>query len=170
MMMKKSVWSSKLQSYILIEDKQDDQEIDLQRKSINIGNGGGKKLTFIYDAVIEEKLREGLLLLIKKSVQLIRLGFNSSIYVNGSSSSHQSAELMIIKDQLETLYKGFENDERNVDIGIQSGGEILLSRNVKVSSYEAFDNQLKDLCIPQNVTPNASAKGIEQKNSIRLLH
>ena len=166
---KKDVWSSKLQSFVVIEDKGADHEIITKDNAIAILRGDGKKQTFTFDSVMEEGMSEQLLPQLRKTVQLIRLGFNTSIYFNGISKNQESsAENTVIRDQIQTLYAGFENDERNVENGIQSGGEILLFRTVKLSCYELFDGHIVDLSAHQS--DEAKAKVTNSRTSLRLLH
>jgi Kinesin motor domain len=172
---KTDVWSSKLQSYVVIYEKKEDQDISHLENAFSIGRADGKKQTFVFDSVVEDNLRDTLLLKMKKSIRLIRLGFNSSIYINCNSKlSDSAAEIVFIRDQIQTLYKGFEADEKNVENGIQSGGEILLFRSVKLSSHELFDNHIIDLSL-QHVDDAAKVKSTttsarKPDQFIRLLH
>lgn len=158
------VWSSKFQSYVVICDKKEDQDI-LHHESLSVGRADGKKQTFNFDSVVEDNLRDTLLLKMKRSIRLIRLGFNSSIYINCHSKLNDSdAETACIRDQIQTLYKGFEIDEKNVENGIQSDGEILLFRSIKLSSHELFDNHIIDLSLQHN---DDVVKGKSPTTSVR---
>ena len=167
----KDVWSTKLQSYLVIEEKRDDQEFFSEENTFSIGRGDGKKQSFVFDSVVEDSLRHCLLQRMKKSIRLIRLGFNASIYIN-CNSRHCDAEIAVIKDQIYTLFEGFEKDETNVQNGIQSGGEILLFRTVKLSSYELFDNHIIDLSLSQTDDAGKSKVTPTKKSNryLRLLH
>ena len=167
--LKGDVWSSKLQSFVVIEDKKEDLEIITEDNVISVVRSDGKSQTFTYDCVVDEGLREQILLKLKKSVHLVRLGFNSSIYINGSSKNQQdSVESMIVLKQIQELYSGFESDERNNENGIQSSGETLLFRNVKFSSYELFDGHIVDLS-PQKGDESSKGKPGVNKRSVQEL-
>lgn len=168
----KNIWSSKIQSFILIENQQDDQKII--DNSLSIARSNHKDLSFSFDSIVPEKCSGNLLQLLDRSIDLIRLGFNSSIYFNGISKNRQEdAELKMIKNQIEKLYAGFEKDESNVEDGIQSCGEILFSRSVNFSCYELFDNRIVDLCSLSIDTTNFMENTNSTKkneDNIRLLH
>ena len=144
--LKGDVWSSKLQSFVVIEDRKADQEIIKDDNAILVLRSDGKNQNFFYDSAVDEGSRDQLLSKLKKSIHLVRLGFNSSVYINGNSKNQQdSIESMIVKEEIQQLYLGFESDEKNHENGIQSSGETLLFWSVKFSCYELFDGHIVDL-------------------------
>jgi Kinesin motor domain len=172
---KTDVWSSKLQSYVVIYEKKEDQDISHLDNTFSVGRADGKKQAFVFDSVVDDNLRDTLLLKMKKSIRLVRLGFNSSIYINCNSKLGDStAEIVFIRDQIQTLYKGFEIDEKNVENGVQSGGEILLFRSIKLSSYELFDNHIIDLSLQHTddvIKVKSTTTSVRKPDQfIRLLH
>lgn len=165
----RNIWSSKIQSFIQIENQRDDQKI--VDNTFSIGRSDQKDIVFSFDSVISEKSTEDILPLLDRTIDLTRLGFNSSVYFNGNCKSQQEdTELKVIKNQIDRLYNGFENDEKNVEDGIQSNGEILFGRNVKISCYELFDNRIVDLCSPSIDAVFPRENGNSPQNNVRLLH
>jgi hypothetical protein len=167
----RNVWSSKVRSYIRIENQRDDQKI--VGNTFSIGRSDQKDNLFSFDSVITVKSNEDSLPQLNRIIDLTRLGFNSSVYFNGNCKSQQEdAELRVIKNQIEGLYNEFESDEKNVEDGIQSeNGEILFDRSVKFSCYELFDNHIVDLCAPSSEEKTyREIENSPKNNSIRLLH
>ena len=144
--LKGDVWSSKLQSFVVIEDRKEDQEIIKGDNASLILRSDGKNQNFTYDSALDEGSREQLLPKLKKSIHLVRLGFNSSVYINGTSKNQlDSVESMVVKEEIQQLYLGFESDMKNHENGIQSSGETLLCWSLKFSCYELFDGHITDL-------------------------
>ena len=170
---KRDVWSSKLQSFVVIEDKRDDDEILPNDHTISIGRIDGKKQTFSFDSIIVGDYHEQLSLKLAKVVLLVRLGFNCSIYVNGTSKNvENSPENTVVKDQIRSLYESFTTDEKNVENGVQTGGEILLFRSVKLSCSEIFDGHIADLSLHHNDehTKNKLGTTVKSVPSLRVMH
>ena len=75
----KDVWSTKLQSYLVIEEKRDDQEFFPDENTFSIGRGDGKNQSFVFDSVVEDSLRHCLLQRMKKSIIQLMLSIQQSI-------------------------------------------------------------------------------------------
>jgi hypothetical protein len=161
----KNAWSSKIQSFIRIKNQRYDQKI--LGNTFSIERSDSEDLVFSFDSVIAEEASKDLSPQLDRTIDLIRLGFSCSVHFNGGYKNGQDdTELRMIKNQIEKLYGGFENDERDVEDGT-SNGEILFSRSIKLSCYELFDNHIVDLC-----SPSIDATSSTQKNedNVRLLH
>jgi hypothetical protein len=164
-LVQKNEWYSKIQSIIRIENQRDDQKI--VENTFLIERSNSKDLIFSFDSVTAEEDSGDLLPQLDRTIDLIRLGFSSSVYFNGGSNNGQEDfELSMINNQIEKLYGGFENDERNVENGI-SNGEILFSRSVKLSCYELFDNHIVDLC---SLFIDGTSSTQKNEDNVRLLH
>jgi len=165
----KNAWSSKFQSFIRIKNQRNDQKI--LGNTFSIKQSDSKDLVFSFDSVIAEEASGDLSPQLDRTIDLIRLGFSCSVYFNGGyKNGHDDTELKMIKNQIEKLYSGFENDERDIEDGI-SNGEILFSRSIKLLCYELFDNHIVDLCSPSiDATRGVETSTQKNEDNVRLLH